>query len=375
MVKAEDSVVDLEEDSAEDSVVDLEEDSAEDSVVDLEEDSVADLEEDLEEDSVADLEEDLEEDSAVVEEDLRRTRWWWRRTRRRTRRTRWWIWRRWWTWRRTWRRTRWRTWRRTWRRTRRWIWRRTRRRTRWWTWIRSGGLSGGFGGGLGGGFGGGLGVGLGGGLGGGGLGGGKGGGGDGGWKNVSILNDIVAKSERSFATSALKLTIFSFISPNVTFASLRVSPTSIISPFSFPTYSFSRHCTSLQNSKSASVFTTCVLMSNSCPLLPQVPTTKTPSAYSVLHCPRRIPPNPGAGFTGSPRRLSASSVRAVFAQHAARRRRKSFQIVPLPRGLVFVVVFFSFPSFRDVRLPFFIADLFVEVRARARERERGVEKK
>ena len=114
-------------------------------------------------------------------------------------------------------------------------------------------------------------------------------------------------------------------------------------------------------------------MSNSCPLLPQVPTTKTPSAYSVLHCPRRIPPNPGAGFTGSPRRLSASSVRAVFAQHAARRRRKSFQIVPLPRGLVFVVFFFSFPSFRVVRLPFLIADLFVEVCAR--ERERGVEKK
>ena len=176
--------------------------------------------------------------------------------------------------------------------------------------------------------------------------GGKGGGGDGGWKNVSILNDIVAKSERSFATSALRLTfsVFNstssaFISPNAVFVSLIVLPTSIISPFSFPTNSFSRHCTSLQNSKSASVFTTCVLMSNSCPLLPQVPTTKTPSAYSVLHCPRWIPPNPaGGGFTGSSGCVSASSACAVFAQHNAhtRRNRKSFQIAPLPRSLVFV---------------------------------------
>ena len=90
------------------------------------------------------------------------------------------------------------------------------------------------------------------------------------------------------------------ISSCAVFLSLRLLPTSIISPFSFPTRSFSRHCTSLQNSKSASVFTTCVLISNPCPLLPQVPTTKTPSAYSVLHCPRRIPPNPGAGFYGFP---------------------------------------------------------------------------
>ena len=112
-------------------------------------------------------------------------------------------------------------------------------------------------------------------------------------------------SECSSATSALRLTfsVFTstssaFISPNAVFVSLIVLPTSIISPFSFPTNSFSRHCTSLQNSKSASVFTTCVLISNSCPLLPQVPTTKTPSAYSVLHCPRWIPPNPaGGGFT------------------------------------------------------------------------------
>ena len=82
-------------------------------------------------------------------------------------------------------------------------------------------------------------------------------------------------------------------------------------------------------------------MSNSCPLLPQVPTTKTPSAYSVLHCPRRIPPNPGAGFTGSPRRLSASSVRAVFAQHAARRRRKNnFLLFPRTISLVFRISLF-----------------------------------
>ena len=180
-------------------------------------------------------------------------------------------------------------------------------------------------------------------------------------------------SARSSATSALRLTfsVFTstssaFISPNAVFVSLIVSPTSIISPFSFPTRSFSRHCTSLQNSKSASVFTTCVLISNSCPLLPQVPTTKTPSAYSVLHCPRWIPPNPaGGGFTGSSGCVSASSACAVFAQHNAhtRRSRKSFQIASLTRGLVFV--FFSFSSFVNVvRLPFFIATfavVFVEV--------------
>ena len=153
-------------------------------------------------------------------------------------------------------------------------------------------------------------------------------------------------SERSSATSALRLTfsVFTstssaFISPNAVFVSLIVLPTSIISPFSFPTNSFSRHCTSLQNSKSASVFTTCVLISNSCPLLPQVPTTKTPSAYSVLHCPRWIPPNPaGGGFTGSSGCVSASSACAVFAQHNAhtRRSRKSFQIASLLRSLVFV---------------------------------------
>ena len=130
-------------------------------------------------------------------------------------------------------------------------------------------------------------------------------------------------SARSSATSALRLTfsVFTsttsvFISPNAVFVSLIVLPTSIISPFSFPTNSFSRHCTSLQNSKSASVFTTCVLISNSCPLLPQVPTTKTPSAYSVLHCPRWIPPNPAGGiFMASSVCVSVSSARAVFAQH------------------------------------------------------------
>ena len=153
-------------------------------------------------------------------------------------------------------------------------------------------------------------------------------------------------SARSSATSALRLTfsVFTstssaFISPNAVFVSLIVLPTSIISPFSFPTNSFSRHCTSLQNSKSASVFTTCVLISNSCPLLPQVPTTKTPSAYSVLHCPRWIPPNPAdGGFTGSSGCVSASSACAVFAQHNAhtRRSRKSFQIASLLRSLVFV---------------------------------------
>ena len=153
-------------------------------------------------------------------------------------------------------------------------------------------------------------------------------------------------SARSSATSALRLTfsVFTstssaFISPNAVFVSLIILPTSIISPFSFPTNSFSRHCTSLQNSKSASVFTTCVLISNSCPLLPQVPTTKTPSAYSVLHCPRWIPPNPaGGGFTGSSGCVSASSACAVFAQHNAhtRRSRKIFQIASLLRSLVFV---------------------------------------
>ena len=99
---------------------------------------------------------------------------------------------------------------------------------------------------------------------------------------------------------------------------------------------------------------------------PQVLTLKTPSAYSVLHCPRRIPPNPaGGGFAGSSGCGSASSARAVFAQHNAhaRRSRKSFQIASLTRGLVFV--FFSFSSFVNVvRLPFFIATfavVFVEV--------------
>ena len=174
-------------------------------------------------------------------------------------------------------------------------------------------------------------------------------------------------SERSSATSALRLTfsVFTsttsvFISPNAVFVSLIVLPTSIISPFSFPTNSFSRHCTSLQNSKSASVFTTCVLISNSCPLLPQVPTTKTPSAYSVLHCPRWIPPNPaGGGFTGSSGCVSASSACAVFAQHNAhtRRSRKSFQIASLPRSLVFVsfvVVIVSLSSFVVVVLLIFL---------------------
>ena len=184
-------------------------------------------------------------------------------------------------------------------------------------------------------------------------------------------------SARSSATSALRLTfsVFTstssaFISPNAVFVSLIVLPTSIISPFSFPTNSFSRHCTSLQNSKSASVFTTCVLISNSCPLLPQVPTTKTPSAYSVLHCPRWIPPNPAGGsFTGSSGCVSASSACAVFAQHNAHTRKstKSFQIASLPRGLVFAFFcfcFFSLSSFVVVRLPFFIATfavVFVEV--------------
>ena len=165
-------------------------------------------------------------------------------------------------------------------------------------------------------------------------------------------------SARSSATSALRLTfsVFTstssaFISPNAVFVSLIVSPTSIFSPFSFPTRSFSRHCTSLQNSKSASVLTTCVLISNSRPLLPQVPTTKTPSAYSVLHCPRWIPPNPAdGGFTGSSGCVSASSACAVFAQHNAhtRRSRKIFQIASLLRSLVFVsfvVVIVSLSSF------------------------------
>ena len=181
-------------------------------------------------------------------------------------------------------------------------------------------------------------------------------------------------SARSSATSALRLTfsVFTstssaFISPNAVFVSLIVSPTSIFSPFSFPTRSFSRHCTSLQNSKSASVLTTCVLISNSCPLLPQVPTTKTPSAYSVLHCPRWIPPNPaGGGFTGSSGCVSASSACAVFAQHNmhARSSRKSFQIASLHRSLVFVFFFLFLSSFVVVRLPFLIAPfavVFVEV--------------
>ena len=154
------------------------------------------------------------------------------------------------------------------------------------------------------------------------------------------------------------------ISSCAVFLSLRLLPTSIISPFSFPTNNFSRHRTSLQNSKSASVFTRCVLICNSRPLLPQVLTLKTPSAYSVLHCPRWIPPNPGGGFTGSSGCISASPARAVFVQHNAhaRRSRKSFQIASLPRGLVFV--FFSLSSFVVVRLPFFIATfavVFVEV--------------
>jgi len=140
----------------------------------------------------------------------------------------------------------------------------------------------------------------------------------------------------------------------------RLSPTSIILPFSFPTNSFSRHCTSLQNSKFASVLTRCVLICNSRPLFPQVLTLKTPSAYSVLHCPRWIPPNPGGGFTGSSGCVSASSACAVFAQHNAhaRRSKKCFQIASLPRGLVFV--FFSFSSFVDVvRLPFLNATFAV----------------
>jgi len=174
-------------------------------------------------------------------------------------------------------------------------------------------------------------------------------------------------SARSSATSALRLifsvftsTTSAFISPNAVFVSLIVLPTSIISPFSFPTNSFSRHCTSLQNSKSASVLTRCVLICNSRPLFPQVLTLKTPSAYSVLHCPRWIPPNPGGSGC-----ISASPARAVFVQHNAhaRRSRKSFQIASLPRGLVFV--FFSLSSFVDVvRLPFLIATfavVFVEV--------------
>ena len=176
-------------------------------------------------------------------------------------------------------------------------------------------------------------------------------------------------SSRSSVTSALRLTfsffIFVFISAiSVSNLSI-VLPTSIILPFSFPKRSFSRHCTSLQNSKSASVLTRCVLICNSRPLFPQVLTLKTPSAYSVLHCPRWIPPNPGSSFTGSSGCVSASSARAVLAQHNAhaRRSRKSFQIASLTRGLVFV--FFSFSSFVNVvRLPFFIATfavVFVEV--------------
>ena len=144
-------------------------------------------------------------------------------------------------------------------------------------------------------------------------------------------------SSRSSVTSALRLTfsffIFVFISAiSVSNLSI-VLPTSIILPFSFPTRSFSRHCTSLQNSKSASVLTRCVLICNSRPLLPQVLTLKTPSAYSVLHCPRRIPPNPaGGGFAGSSGCGSASSARAVFAQHNAHARRsKKKTILVLPR--------------------------------------------
>ena len=158
----------------------------------------------------------------------------------------------------------------------------------------------------------------------------------------------------------MRLSISVSISSCAVFLSLRLLPTSIISPFSFPTNSFSRHCTSLQNSKSASVFTTCVLISNSCPLLPQVPTTKTPSAYSVLHCPRWIPPNPaGGGFTGSSGCVSASSACAVFAHHNAltRRSTKSFQIASLHRGLVFVFSFFvivSLSSFVVVVLLIFL---------------------
>ena len=127
-------------------------------------------------------------------------------------------------------------------------------------------------------------------------------------------------SSRSSVTSALRLTfsffIFVFISAiSVSNLSI-VLPTSIILPFSFPTRSFSRHCTSLQNSKSASVLTRCVLICNSRPLLPQVFTLKTPSAYSVLHCPRWIPPNPAGGiFMASSVCVSIPSARAVFAQH------------------------------------------------------------
>ena len=188
-------------------------------------------------------------------------------------------------------------------------------------------------------------------------------------------------SARSSATSALRLTfsVFTstssaFISPNAVFVSLIVLPTSIISPFSFPTNSFSRHCTSLQNSKSASVFTTCVLISNSCPLLPQVPTTKTPSAYSVLHCPRRIPPNPGAGFTGSPRRLSASSVRA-FSHNTPRgegeKVSKSY-LYPAVSSLSSS----SSPFHHSATSVFLSSSLIYSLKcARARERERGVEKK
>ena len=157
-------------------------------------------------------------------------------------------------------------------------------------------------------------------------------------------------SARSSATSALRLTfsvftsaISVFISPNAVFVSLIVLPTSIISPFSFPTRSFSRHCTSLQNSKSASVLTRCVLICNSRPLLPQVLTLKTPSAYSVLHCPRRIPPNPaGGGFAGSSGCGSASSARAVFAQHNAHARRsKKKTILVFPRSSRLKISLFS----------------------------------
>jgi hypothetical protein len=140
-------------------------------------------------------------------------------------------------------------------------------------------------------------------------------------------------SSRSSVTSALRLTfsffIFVFISAiSVSNLSI-VLPTSIILPFSFPTRSFSRHCTSLQNSKSASVLTRCVLICNSRPLLPQVLTLKTPSAYSVLHCPRRIPPNPaGGGFAGSSGCVSASSVFAQQNAHARRSKKKTILVFP-----------------------------------------------
>ena len=169
-------------------------------------------------------------------------------------------------------------------------------------------------------------------------------------------------SARSSATSALRLTfsVFTstssaFISPNAVFVSLIVLPTSIISPFSFPTNSFSRHCTSLQNSKSASVFTRCVLICNSRPLLPQVLTLKTPSAYSVLHCPRRIPPNPaGGGFAGSSGCVSASSARAVFAQqnaHARRSKKKTILVSPRIISLENLSVFYNSAVQRSVLRP------------------------